>query len=82
MANERHQFGFSFMRWDTGGQRMHTFWGDGADVDACKKDAMNKAMAYANRYQDELNEKARRKNRSNYAPPRIRVQIVGCSLWR
>ncbi len=82
MANERHQFGFSFMRWDTGGQRMHTFWGDGADFEDCKQNARAKAETYRCKYERDLNEKARLKNRSCYAPSPIRVQIVGCSLWR
>ena len=82
MSTERHQFGFSFMRWDTGGQRMHTFWGSGANVEACKRDARAKAETYRYKYENELNEKARRKNTSRYAPSPIQVQIVGCSLWR
>ena len=61
---------------------MHTFWGDGADVEACKRDARAKAETYRYKYENELNEKARRKNTSRYAPSRIQVEIVGCSLWR
>lgn len=79
---ERHQFGFSFMRQDTGGQRVHSFWGTGKDVEECRKSARDAAMRYASSYENELNEKARIKNRSNYAPSHIGVQIVGCSLWK
>ena len=81
---EKHQFGFSFMRGDTGGQRVKTFWGCG-DVDAAKADALRQAKTYAYSYELELNDKARTKasyRGDRYAPSHIDVQIVGCSLWR
>jgi len=81
----RHQYGFSFMRCDTGGQRVHSFWGSGASEEECKADAHAQARAYASKYENELNEKARAKSRQrgdHYAPSHINVRIVGCSLWR
>lgn len=78
---EKHQFGFSFMNCTTGGQRVHSFWGTGNQEEA-KKSAFDQARAYAARYERELNDKARARNRSMYAPSHISVQIVGCSLWR
>lgn len=79
---ERHQFGFSFMRLDTGGQRVHSFWGTGKDVEECRKSAIEAARRYANTYETDLNEKARMRNRSRYAPSHIGVPIVNCSLWK
>lgn len=78
----RHQFGFGFMRGDTGGQRVHSFWGTGTNIESCKKDAFESARAYAYQYECELNEKARARNRSMYAPSHIDVRIVNCSLWK
>lgn len=81
---EKHQFGFSFMRGDTGGQKVHSFWGYG-DVDAAKADAFRQAKNYAQSYERELNDKARAKAErrgDRYAPSRIDVQIVNCSLWQ
>lgn len=81
---EKHQFGFSFMRGDTGGQKVHSFWGDG-DVETAKKDAFARAKCYAQSYERELNDKARAKAErrgDRYAPSHIDVQIVNCSLWR
>ena len=65
----------------TGGQRVHSFWGFGTKEEA-KIDTDKQAHEYARRYEEELNEKARRRNRSNYAPSYIHVQIVNCSFWR
>ena len=82
--SEKHQFGFSFMRTDTGGQRVHSFWGYG-DVETAKTKASESAKAYARSYESELNEKARQKAErrgDRYAPSHIGVQIVNCSLWR
>ena len=78
---EKHQYGYSFMNTMTGGQRVHTFWGYGTKEEA-KVDTDRQAREYARRYENELNEKARRRNRYNYAPSHISVQIVGCSFWR
>lgn len=81
---EKHQFGFSFMRDDTGGQKVHSFWGLG-DVETARKDAIIHAKTYANQYENELNAKARQKSLQRgdrYAPSHIGVQIVGCSLWK
>lgn len=81
---EKHQYGFSFMRSDTGGQKVHSFWGFG-DKDASKKDALERAKSYAQSYERELNDKARAKAErrgDRFAPSHIDVQIVGCSFWR
>ena len=81
---EKHQFGFGFMRNDTGGEKVHSFWGYG-DVDTARKEAIEHAKTYARSYESELNEKARQKAErrgDRYAPSHIGVQIVGCSLWR
>ena len=78
---EKPQYGYSFMNTMTGGQRAHSFWGFGTKEEA-KIDTDKQAHEYARRYEEELNEKARRRNRSNYAPSHINVQIVGCSFWR
>ena len=81
----RHQYGFAFMRCDTGSQRVHSFWGSGTSEDECKAHAREQARDYASRYENELNEKARAKSRQrgdHYAPSHVNVQIVGCSLWR
>ena len=82
--NERHQFGFGFMRLDTGGERVKSFWGNGS-VEEAKTDARNKALAYLASYENELNEKARMKSRMRgdmYAPSHIDVRLNGCSLWK
>jgi len=81
---ERHQFCFSFMRGDTGGQKTKTFWGDG-DPETAKKDCIAQAKRYATSYEGELNQKARDKayrRGDRYAPSHIDVQIVGSSMWR
>ena len=78
---EKHQYGYSFMNTMTGGQKVRTFWGYGTKEEA-KVSTDRQARDYAHRYEDELNEKARRRNRSPYAPSHISVQIVGCSFWR
>ena len=78
---EKHQYGYSFMNCMTGCQRVHTFWGIGTKEEA-KVSTDAQARAYATRYEEELNEKARRRNRSQYAPAYINVQIVNCSFWR
>lgn len=77
---EKHQYGYSFMNTMTGGQRVHAFWGTGTKEEA-KVSTDRQAEAYAMRYEEELNEKARRRNRSNYAPSHITMRIVGCSFW-
>lgn len=78
---EKHQYGFSFMNTMTGGQRVKTFWGFG-DEEAAKVDARRQAEQYRRQYENELNEKARRRNTSCYAPSHISVSIVSCSFWR
>ena len=78
---EKHQYCYSFMNTMTGGQRVHSFWGFGTKEEA-KIDTDKQAHEYARRYEEELNEKARQRNRSNYAPSYIHVQIVNCSFWR
>ena len=78
---EKHQYGYSFMNTMTGGQRVHSFWGFGTKEEA-KIDTDKQAHEYARRYEEELNEKARSRNPSNYAPSYIHVQIVNCSFWR
>lgn len=81
---ERHQWCFSFMRGDTGGQKTKTFWGNG-DLETAKKDCIAQAKQYASSYKSELNQKARDKARRRgdpYAPSYIDVQIVGSSMWR
>ena len=81
IKREKHQYGYSFMNTMTGGQRVHSFWGFGTKEEA-KIDTDKQAHEYACRYEKELNEKARQRNRSNYAPSYIHVQIVNCSFWR
>ena len=81
---ERHQFCFSFMRSDTGGQKTKTFWGSG-DPDTAKQECAAQARRYAGMYELELNQKiraraARRGDR--YAPSHVAVEIVGNSMWR
>ena len=81
---ERHQFCFSFMRTDTGGQKIKTFWGNG-DSETARKDCFVQAACYAKAYETELNQKARDKAErrgDRYAPSHISVQIVGNSMWR
>ena len=79
---ERHQFCFSFMRCDTGGQRTKTFWGTGTNEEAFKE-AQAQARSYRLQYENELNEKNRQKHYyDRYAPSHIDVQIVGHSQWR
>ena len=83
---EKHQFGFGFIRWDTGGERVHSFWGYGANVDECRQDALRPAKNYKASYEAELNAKARAKAErrgDRFAPTPIQVGINGCgSLWR
>ena len=81
IKREKHQYGYSFMNTMTGGQRVHSFWRFGTKEEA-KIDTDKQAHEYARRYEEELNEKARQRNRSNYAPSYIHVQIVNCSFWR
>lgn len=81
----KHQFGFSFMRGDTGGQKVHSFWGTGEDVEACKKEALRQANWFKESYECQINDKIRQKaaqRGERYAPSHVDVQIVGCSLWR
>ena len=81
---ERHQYCFSFMRTDTGGQKIKTFWGDG-DPETAKQECLVQARSYARSYEDELNQKARDKaahRGDRYAPSHIGVQIVSNSMWR
>ena len=81
---ERHQYCFSFMRSDTGGQKTKTFWGnDGPET--AKQDCLSQAQHYASSYENELNQKARDKasrRGDRYAPSHISVQIVSNSMWR
>lgn len=81
---ERHQYCFSFMRTDTGGQKIKTFWGNG-DPETSRKDCFVQAARYAKTYEAELNQKARDKAErrgERYAPSHISVQIVSNSMWR
>lgn len=81
---ERHQWCFSFMRGDTGGQKTKTFWGNGSP-ETSKQDCLSQARRYASAYESELNEKAHDKaarRGDRYAPSHIDVQIVGSSMWR
>jgi len=80
---ERHQWCFSFMRCDTGGQKTKTFWGIGNEEDSLKS-CQQQAQQYARSYQAELDEKARAKARArgDYPPSPIKVQIVGRSMWK
>ena len=79
---ERHQFCFSFMRWDTGGQKTKTFWATG-DPETALASATAQAQAYRRQYENELNAKQRQKHYyDRYAPSHIDVQIVGKSMWR
>ena len=81
---ERHQYSFSFMRSDTGGQKTKTFWGNG-DPEVAKQDCLSQARRYASSYENELNQKARDKaarRGDRYAPSHIGVQIVSNSMWR
>ena len=81
---ERHQYCFSFMRSDTGGQKIKTFWGNG-NPEAAKQDCLSQARRYASSYENELNQKARDKaawRGDRYAPSHIKVDIVGNSMWR
>lgn len=81
---ERHQYCFSFMRSDTGGQKIKTFWGNGNPEDA-KLDCLSQARRYASSYENELNQKARDKaarRGDRYAPSHIGVQIVSNSMWQ
>ena len=80
---ERHQYCFSFMRSDTGGQKTKTFWGNG-DPDTALVQARDQAQRYREDYESELNTKARDKARARgeYLPSHIRVDIVGRSMWR
>ena len=81
---ERHQFGFAFMRTDTGGQKVKSFWGDGDPIVA-KEEARACAEAYRSSYEEELYQKACAKSRARgerYRPSRCKVQIVGCDMWK
>ena len=79
---ERHQFCFSFMRLDTGGQKTKTFWATG-DPETALASATEQAKAYRQQYENELNEKQRQKHYyDRYAPSHIDVRIVGKSMWR
>lgn len=81
---ERHQYCFSFMRSDTGGQKTKTFWGNG-DPEAAKQDCLSQARRYASSYENELNQKARDKaarRGDRYSPSHINVDIVSNSMWR
>ena len=82
---ERHQFGFSFMRQDTGGQRVHSFWGSGKDREGCRLSALEAAKRYCYQYEQEINDKIRVKAErrgDRYLPSHVGVQIVSCSFWR
>ena len=80
---EKHQYCFSFMRSDTGGQKTKTFWGDG-NPDEALVQAREQAQRYRASYEDELNTKARDKAqaRGEYRPSHIHVDIVSHSMWR
>jgi len=81
----KHQYGFSFMRQDTGGQKVHSFWGYGDSEESCKQNAIEKARQFKESYEREINDKIRAKSErrgERYAPSHVGVQIVGCSLWR
>ena len=81
-TTERHQFCFSFMRSDTGGQKTKTFWGVG-DTDDAYCDAREQAKRYRIQYQNELNEKKRQKEYyQQYRSSDIHVDIVSYSMWR
>ena len=60
----------------------YTHSGGYGTKEEAKVDTDRQAREYARRYENELNEKARQRNRYNYAPSHISVQIVGCSFWR
>ena len=84
MEMERHQYCFSFMRDDTGGQKTKTFWGKG-NREESEQNALNQARMYKQQYQNELNQKARdraRRRGDMYRPSEIRVQIVSYSFWK
>ena len=76
---EKHQYGFSFMNEMTGGQHVKEFWGIG-DKETAKADAYLQAERYRQRYEDELNEKARCSNTSCCTSSHIGVSIVSCSF--
>lgn len=81
---EEHKYGFSFMRDDTGGQRVKAFTGRGVSAEAALEDAQAKARSYRSSYAEELNRKARDKAAARgdrYRPSEIRVSIVGRSEW-
>lgn len=81
-SDEKHQFCFSFMRSDTGGQRTKTFWGYGPKEEAYKG-ARAQAESYRRSYENELNEKKRRKEYyAQYRSSDIRVDIVHHTCWR
>lgn len=84
MEQEKHQYCFSFMRDDTGGQKTKTFWADGNEEESLAK-ARQMAENYRYDYEHDLNEKACQKsiNRGDrFKPSKIRVQIVGRSMWK
>ena len=82
-TSERHQYCFSFMRSDTGGQKTKTFWGNG-NPDEALVQARDQAQRFRDSYESELNTKARDKARARgeYRPSYIHVDIVGRSMWR
>lgn len=81
---EKHQYGFAVMNFRTGGSRKKSFWGHGINEEACKKDALSQANAYASKLTDEAYAKACRKDRGPGRPSRssYEFQVVGCSLWQ
>ncbi len=81
---ERHQFCFSFMRSDTGGQKTKTFWAAGNEAESLEE-ARKMAERQRCGYENELNDKAESKARARgdrFRPSRIQVQIVGRSMWQ
>lgn len=83
---EKHQFGFEFIRWDTGGEHVKSFWGYGNNVEECRADATTQAKNYKTSYEAELNAsrcvKAERCG-DCYTPSSIQVEINGVGLlWQ
>lgn len=81
---ETHRYGFSFMRSDTGGQKVKAFTGRGATAQEALECARRQAAAYRDRYANELNQKARDKayaRGDRYRPSEIKVDIVSRSEW-
>ncbi len=83
---ERHQFGFGFMRWDTGGEKVKSFWGKGETIEECRKDALRQAQCYRSSYECELNAKAKEKaaqRGERYVPSHIQVHLNGIgTFWK